>query len=258
MIHPTAVIDKRVQIDENVEIGPYTVIRENVVIGKGTVIGPHVVIDPNVTIGSGCRIFQFASVGGVPQDLKFKGEETFVKIGNNTVVREFVTINRGTELGGGITQVGDNTLLMAYVHVAHDCKIGNMAILANCATLAGHITLGDYVSIGGLTAIHQFVQVGDHAYVGGASAVVKDIPPYVIAAGDRSTIQLHGLNKVGLKRRGFTDEQINFIKKAYRILFRIGLTVNEAVERVKAEVEQTPEVVNLVEFVKRSERGVSR
>ncbi len=256
MIHPTAIIDKNAQIDKNVEIGPYSIIRDNVSIGKNSVIGPHVVIERNVTIGSGCRIFQFASVGAIPQDLKFKGEETHVKIGNNTVIREFVTINRGTELGGGITEIGENSLLMAYCHVAHDCKIGKMGILANCATLAGHITLGDYVSIGGLTAIHQFVKVGDYAYIGGASAVVKDIPPYVLAAGDRARLQ--GLNKVGLKRHGFSDDVINTIKKAYRILFRLGLTQKEALERARAEVAQIPEVVRFTDFIRSSDRGVTR
>lgn len=256
MIHPTAIIDKNAQIDKNVEIGPYSIIRDNVSIGKNSVIGPHVVIERNVTIGSGCRIFQFASVGAIPQDLKFKGEETHVKIGDNTVIREFVTINRGTELGGGITEIGENSLLMAYCHVAHDCKIGKMGILANCATLAGHITLGDYVSIGGLTAIHQFVKVGDYAYIGGASAVVKDIPPYVLAAGDRARLQ--GLNKVGLKRHGFSDDVINTIKKAYRILFRLGLTQKEALERARAEVAQIPEVVRFTDFIRSSDRGVTR
>lgn len=256
MIHPTAIIDKKAEIDRDVEIGPYSVVRDNVTIGSGTTIGPHVVIDANVAIGSNCRIFQFASVGAVPQDLKFRGEKTYVKIGDHCIIREFVTINRGTELGGGVTEVGESSLLMAYVHVAHDCKIGKMGILANCATLAGHITLGDYVSIGGLTAIHQFVKIGNYAYVGGASAVVKDIPPYVLAAGDRAKLQ--GLNKVGLSRHGFSDETINTLKKAYRILFRIGLTQKEAIERINAEVAQIPEVLRFVDFIKSSDRGVTR
>ena len=256
MIHPTAIIDEDARIGDNVEIGPYSIVRGNVSIAENTVIGPHAVIEENVTIGSGCRIFQFASVGAIPQDLKFKGEETYVKIGDNTVIREFVTINRGTELGGGITEIGESSLLMAYCHVAHDCVIGKMGILANCATLAGHITLGNFVSIGGLTAIHQFVNVGDYAYIGGASAVVKDVPPYMLAAGDRARLQ--GLNKVGLKRHGFSEETINAVKKAYRILFRIGLTRKEAIERVRAEVVQIPEVAYLIDFVISSDRGVTR
>lgn len=256
MIHPTAIVDKGAEIGRDVEIGPYTVVRGNVAIGDNTHIGPHVVIDRNVTLGAGCRVFQFASVGAVPQDLKFKGEETYVNIGDRTVIREFVTVNRGTALGGGVTEVGESSLLMAYCHVAHDCKIGKMGILANCATLAGHITLGDFVSVGGLTAIHQFVSVGDYAYIGGASAVVKDIPPYVLAAGDRARLQ--GLNKVGLKRHGFDDHVITTVKKAYRILFRLGLTQKEALERVRAEVEQIPEVTHFTDFIRSSDRGVTR
>ncbi len=256
MIHPTAIIDPAAEIDSNVEIGPYSIINGNVFIGSGTVIGPHVVIDSYVTIGPDCRIFQYASIGAAPQAIKFKGEETHVKIGRGTVVREFVTINRGTGFGGGVTEVGEENFLMAYTHIAHDCKTGRKVIMANNATLAGHITVGDCVTIGGLVAIHQFVRVGDYAYVGGKSAVVKDIPPYVIAAGDRA--KLHGLNKVGLKRHGFSEETLSLLKKAYRIIFRIGLTLNEAVERVQAEVDQVPEVVNFVDFITSSQRGITR
>jgi UDP-N-acetylglucosamine acyltransferase len=256
MIHPTAIVDPGAKIDSNVEIGPYSIINGNVFIGAGTVIGPHVVVDSYVTIEPDCRIFQYASIGAAPQSIKFKGEETHVKIGRGTVVREFVTINRGTEFGGGVTEVGEENFLMAYTHIAHDCKTGRKVIMANNATLAGHITVGDCVTIGGLVAIHQFVRVGDYAYVGGKSAVVKDIPPYVIAAGDRA--KLHGLNKVGLKRHGFSEETLSLLKKAYRIIFRIGLTLNEALDRVQAEVDQVPEVVNLVDFIISSRRGITR
>jgi UDP-N-acetylglucosamine acyltransferase len=256
MIHPTAIVDPGAKIDSNVEIGPYSIINGNVFIGAGTVIGPHVVVDSYVTIEPDCRIFQYASIGAAPQSIKFKGEETHVKIGRGTVVREFVTINRGTEFGGGVTEVGEENFLMAYTHIAHDCKTGRKVIMANNATLAGHITVGDCVTIGGLVAIHQFVRVGDYAYVGGKSAVVKDIPPYVIAAGDRA--KLHGLNKVGLKRHGFSEETLSLLKKAYRIIFRIGLTLNEALDRVQAEVDQVPEVVNFVDFIISSQRGITR
>jgi len=256
MIHPTAIVDPKADIDSNVEIGPYSIIEANVQIGSGTIVGPHVVIQPHVTIGPDCQIFQYASIGAVPQAIKFKGEKTILKIGRGTVVREFVTINRGTEFGGGITEVGEENLLMAYVHIAHDCKTGRNVIFANNATLAGHITIEDFVTIGGLTAIHQFVRVGKYAYIGGKSAVVKDIPPYVIAAGDRA--KLHGLNSVGLKRQGFSQDTLSLLKKTYRILFRIGLTLNEAIERVKAEVDQVPEVVNLIKFIKSSQRGITR
>jgi len=256
MIHPTAIVDSGAEIDETVEVGPFAIIRDSVSIGANCVIGPHATIDPYVEIAPGCQIFQYASIGTVPQAVKFKGEKTYLKIGRNTIIREFATLNRGTEFGGGVTEVGEDNFLMAYTHIAHDCKTGRGVILANNATLAGHITIGDYVIVGGLVAIHQFVRIGDYGYIGGKSAVVKDIPPYVIAAGDRA--MLHGLNKVGLKRHGFSENTLSSLKKAYRIIFRIGLTVNEAVERVLAEVENTPEVLNLVHFIKSTQRGITR
>jgi len=256
MIHPTAIIDSKADIDSNVDVGPHSIVGANVKIGSGTVIGPHVVIQPYVEIGPDCHMFQYASIGAVPQALKFEGEETYVKIGRGTVIREFVTVNRGTGFGGGITEVGEENFLMAYVHIAHDCKTGRKVILANNATLAGHIVIEDFVTVGGLVAIHQFVRIGNYAYIGGKSAVVKDIPPYVIAAGDRA--KLHGLNSVGLKRHGFSQETLSSLKKAYRIIFRIGLTLNEAIERVKAEVGQVPEVNDLIRFIKSSKRGITR
>jgi len=256
MIHPTAIIDSKADIDSNVDVGPYSIVGANVQIGFGTVIGPHVVIQPHVEIGPDCHIFQYASIGAVPQALKFQGEETYVKIGRGTVIREFVTVNRGTGFGGEITEVGEENFLMAYVHIAHDCKTGRKVVLANNATLAGHIVIEDFVTVGGLVAIHQFVRIGSYAYIGGKSAVVKDIPPYVIAAGDRA--KLHGLNSVGLKRHEFSQETLSSLKKAYRIIFRIGLTLSEAIERVKAEVEQVPEVTDLIRFIKSSERGITR
>jgi len=256
MIHETAIVHPKAEVGENVEIGAYSIVRENVTIGSRTKIGPHVVIDPYVDIGSDCRIFQFAAIGAEPQDLKFSGEKTFVKIGSGNVIREFVTIHRGTADGSGVTEIGEDNLIMAYSHIAHDCKLGRRIVLSNNATLAGHITIGDYSVIGGLVAIHQFVRVGNFAFIGGKSAVVKDIPPYMIAAGDRA--KLHGLNVVGLKRQGFSNNTLAMLKKAYRLVFRIGLTLNEAIERVAAEVEQVPEVVHLIEFIKSSERGITR
>ena len=256
MIHPTAIIDSKAEIDTDVEIGPYTIIASNVSIGSGTVIGPHVTVAPYVSIESDCHIFQFASVGAEPQAIKFKGEKTYVKIHRGTVVREFVTINRGTAFGTGVTEIGENNLLMAYCHVAHDCKTGRNVILANNATLAGHIVIGDHVTVGGLVAIHQFVRIGEYAYVGGKSAVPKDIPPYVIASGDRA--KLYGLNRIGLQRHGFSKSTIAALKKVYRILFRYGITLNEAIERVQAEVEHLPEVNTLINFIKSSERGITR
>ncbi len=254
--HPTAIIDPKAELDADVEVGPYAVIRENVFIGSGTVIGSHAVIEPYVTIGPDCHIFQFAAIGAVPQSVKFEGGETHVRIGRGSVIREFVTIHRGTGFGGGLTEVGEENFLMAYTHIAHDCKIGRNVTMANNATLAGHITIGDYATVGGLVAIHQFVRIGNYAFVGGKSAVVKDIPPYVIAAGDRAV--LRGLNSVGLKRHGMSKETLSALKKAYRIIFRIGITLNEAIERVGAEVEQLPQVVDFINFIKSSERGITR
>jgi len=256
MIHPTAIIDPCAQIDANVTIGPYAIIKSDVHIGSHTSIGPYTTIEQYVTIGENCQIFQYAAIGCAPQDLKFHGEKTYLKIGKGSIIREFVTINRGTEAGGGVTEVGEENYLMAYTHIAHDCKTGKQVILANNSTLAGHIIIGDNVTVGGLVAIHQFVQIGDFAYIGGKSAVVKDIPPFVIAAGDRAT--LHGLNNVGLKRHNFPKSTLQELKKAYRIFFRIGLTVKQASERVKAEVEQIPEVKNFINFIVNSNRGVTR
>ncbi len=256
MIHPTAIIDKNAQIGQNVEIGPYSVIGADVIIGDGTQVGAHCTIDPFVEIGPACRIYQFAAIGAPPQSVKFEGEETWVRIGSGTIIREFVTIHRGTGFGGGITKIGNQCFLMAYTHIAHDCIVGDNVVMSNNATLAGHIEIGDNATVGGLVAIHQFVRIGEYAFIGGKSAVVKDIPPYVIAAGDRA--RLHGLNRIGLKRKGFSEQSLNILKKAYRIIFRIGLTLNEAIERVKAELEPTPEVTRFIEFIQSSRRGITR
>jgi UDP-N-acetylglucosamine acyltransferase len=256
MIHPTAMIGSKTKIGADVTIGPYAIIGDEVTIGDGTIIGPHAVIDPYVEIGDQCQVFQFASVGAVPQSLKFKGELTWTKIGNRCIIREFVTINRGTEEGGGVTRIGDDCLLMAYAHIAHDCILGNRVVMANNATLAGHVVIGNFATVGGLTAVHQFVRIGDYAFVGGKTVVVKDITPYVLASGDRAT--LHGLNLVGLKRQDFSPEVLKQLKKAYRIIFRIGLTRNEAIERVNAEVDLIPEVKTFIDFIKASERGITR
>ena len=258
MIHPTAVVDESARIDSSADVGAYSVIKENVTIGPGTIIGPHAVIDSHVTIGQNCRIFQFASVGAIPQDLKFAGEESYVEIGDNTVVREFVTINRGTEGGGGVTRIGEDCLLMAYVHIAHDCILGRNAILANCATLAGHVVLGDFVTIEGVSAVQQFVRVGDYAFVGAQSGVRNDVAPYIkIAAGDEK-IRLLGVNTIKLSRHGASDATIAALKKAYRIIFRTKATLKDAVAQVKAEVAQVPEVVNLIRFIETAKKGIVR
>jgi len=256
MIHKTAIVDTGAEIGADVEIGPYSIIRNNVSLGDNTRIGSHVVIEPYVRIGPDCRIFQYAAIGAPPQSLKFKGEESFVKIGRGNTIREFVTIHRGTAFGGGVTELGENNFIMAYSHIAHDCRVGDHVVLSNNATLGGHITIGDYSIVGGLVAIHQFVRIGAYAFIGGKSAVVKDVPPYVIAAGDRA--RLHGLNAVGLKRHGFSTSTLSALKKTYRLIFRIGLTLNEAIERVSAEVEMVPEVVDFIAFIKNSQRGITR
>ncbi|MCP4747074.1 MAG: acyl-ACP--UDP-N-acetylglucosamine O-acyltransferase [Desulfobacteraceae bacterium] len=256
MIDKTVIISSKAKIENDVTIGPYSVIGDHVVIKKGSVIGPHVVVDPFVEIGSNCHIFQYAAIGASPQSLKFKGERSKVVIGDNCHIREFVTIHRGTEFGGGVTKIGNNCFLMAYTHVAHDCIVGNQVVMANNATLAGHISIGNHATVGGLVAIHQFVRVGDYAFIGGKSAVTKDIPPYVIASGDRA--KLHGLNQVGLKRHGFAKETVLQLKKAYRLIFRFGLTLNEAIERVGAEVDHLPEVNSFIDFIKSTQRGITR
>ena len=256
MIHKTAIIDAKAELDSEVEVGPYCIIGSHVKIGKGTRLSPHVVIDGWTQIGEGCHIFQFASIGAIPQDLKYKGEESWVILGNNNVIREFVTINRGTAQSGGRTVIGDHNLLMAYCHVAHDCKIGNHVILANNATLAGHIEIEDYAIVGGLVAVHQFVKLGGHSIIGGGSGVNKDIPPYMIANGQR--VKLYGLNTVGLKRHNFSHEAVSNLKKAYRIIFRSSLTAKKALDQLQAEIKNSPEVDHLINFIKNSKRGIAR
>ena len=256
MIHKTAIIDAKAELDSEVEVGPYCIIGPHVKIGKGTTLGPHVVIDGWTQIGEECHIFQFASIGTIPQDLKYRGEESWVIVGNNNIIREFVTINRGTAQSGGKTIIGDNNVLMAYCHVAHDCIIANYVILANAATLAGHIEIEDYAIVGGLTAVHQFVRLGRHSIVGGGSGVNKDIPPYMMANGQRA--KLYGLNTVGLKRHNFSHEAVSNLKKAYRTIFRSSFTVKKALELLQAEIKTSPEVDHLINFIKNSKRGFAR
>jgi UDP-N-acetylglucosamine acyltransferase len=255
-IHPTAIISPDAQIEENVEIGPYSIIGPDVRIGKNTTIGSNVVIESHCDIGEGCRVFQFCSIGGMPQDLKFKGEKTRVVIGKFNTIREFVTINRATSADIGTTIIGDHNMLMAYCHVAHNCELGNHIVMANAAALGGHIHIEDYAIIGGLTAVHQFSHIGAHCIIGGASAVNKDIPPYVMAAGNYA--KLYGLNLTGLKRRGFSEVTIKALKDTYRIIFRSSLLLDVALEKVKQEVEDLPEVRHFGEFIKNSKRGIAR
>jgi UDP-N-acetylglucosamine acyltransferase len=255
-IHPTAIISPDAHLEEGVEIGPYSIIGSDVKIGKNTLIGPHTVIDDYTHIGEGNHIFQFCSIGAPPQDLKFGGEKTRVVIGNFNTIREFVTIHRSTTADIGVTIIGDHNLLMAYTHVAHNCKLDNNIIMSNAATLAGHIHIEDYAIISGLTGIHQFCRIGEHCMIGGASAVVKDIPPYVIAQGNHA--KLFGLNLIGLKRRNFSEKTIKAISEAYRIIFRSKLLLEDAIKKAEAEVENLPEVNHFIKFIKESERGVCR
>lgn len=255
-IDPKAVVSDGAELDAGVEVGPFSVIGKGVRIGADTVIGPHVVLEGRTTIGSGNRIFQFASVGAIPQDLKYAGEDSELIIGDRNQIRECVTIHCGTEGGGMVTSIGDDGLFMAYSHVAHDCRIGNGVILGNASTLAGHVTIEDGAILSGLTGVHQFCRVGQLSYVGAASIVVKDVPPFTTVQGDRA--KLVGLNLEGLKRKELSDDQLSNLKRAYRVLFRSGLVLDEAIARVKAEIPQDPDIEFLIKFVLGSERGVTR
>lgn len=256
MIHATAIIHPAARIGQDVRIGPYAVIGEHVVIGDRTTIGPHAVIEGRTQIGCDNQIFQFASVGAIPQDLKYRGEETTLRIGDRNIVREFVTLHLGTSEGGRETVIGNGNLFMAYCHVAHDCHVGNHVIMANGSTLAGHVEVQDYAILGGLSAIHQFTRVGAHVMISGGAMVNQDVPPYTIAQGDRA--RTVGLNLVGLKRRGFSDETIAAVKAAYRMVFRSGLRLEEALKKMMDELGNVPEVVFFVEFIRNSQRGIAR
>jgi UDP-N-acetylglucosamine acyltransferase len=253
-VHATAVIDPTAEFDAEVVVGPYAVVGPNVVIGRGTHIGPHVVIDRDTRLGAACRVHACAVLGGDPQDLKYRGEPARLVVGDRTVIREFVTLNRGTAAAGETT-IGSDCLLMAYAHVAHDCRIGNHVVLANAVNMGGHVTIGDWAIVGGLTAIHQFVRIGEHAIVGGASAVRKDVPPFVKASGN--PLSLFGLNAVGLERRGFNHATRQALRRVYRIFFQSRLNVSQAVEQVRNEVEPLPEVERFLAFVAESDRGLT-
>ena len=255
-IHPTAIINPKAEIGEDVKIGPYSIVGENVKIGRGTQIMSHGVIQGWTEIGEDCRIFPFATVGTIPQDLKFRGEKSRLTIGHRNTIREYVTINLGTAEGGGVTIIGDDNLLMAYAHVAHDCYIGTHVIMANAASLAGHITLQDYSFVGGLVGIHQFVRVGRYAFIGGFSGVPQDIPPFVTASGSR--VKLYGLNTVGLKRLGFTDDRLGALKKAYQILIRSKAPVKDAIKKVRDELSDSQDAQEMATFIEQSDRGFCR
>ncbi len=254
-IHDTAIVDRNAQIDSGVKIGPYSIIGENVKIGKDTTIGSGVLLEGNTEIGSNNEIFHGASIGTPPQDLKYSGEKSYVKIGNNNTIREYVTVNSATE-EGGITFIGSNCLLMAYVHVAHNCRLSDNVILANAVNLAGHVELHEYVIIGGIVPVHQFVAIGAHAFVGGGSRISKDVPPFIKVAGNPPRVV--GINSVGLQRRGFTSKQREVIKRAYSILFRQGLNVSQAVEKMKTDLASTTETKMIIEFIVNCRRGITK
>ncbi|HJT97925.1 MAG TPA: acyl-ACP--UDP-N-acetylglucosamine O-acyltransferase [Rhodanobacteraceae bacterium] len=256
MIHPSALIDPGAKLGNNVSIGAFCVIGAGVEIGDGTWIGPHVVIEGPTKIGRDNRIWQFASLGAAPQDKKFHGEASTLEIGDRNVIREFVTFNRGTDDGGGVTRIGNDNWLMAYVHLAHDCIVGNNVIFANAASLAGHVVVDDWVILGGFTLVHQFCQIGAHAFTSMGSIINRDVPPYVTVAG--SFAEPKGINSEGLRRRGFDSDRILSIKRAYRTLYKSGLPLAEAREELARAADGAPDVKLMLDFIERSQRSLVR
>jgi UDP-N-acetylglucosamine acyltransferase len=256
MRHPTAIIHPDAKLADDVEIGAYSIVGEHVEIGAGTVVGPHVVIDGHTRIGQNNHIFQFSSLGAIPQDKKYAGEPTRLEIGDENVIREFCTLNLGTLQDGGVTRVGNNNWIMAYVHLAHDCQIGNHTIFANNAQLAGHVLVDDYAILGGFTVVHQFVQIGAHVITGMGTILLQDLPPYFTASGNPAAP--HGINSEGLKRRGYSSPAIMAIKRAYKSLYKSGLSLEEAKELIQRQSGEHPELDLLTDFLARSERGIVR
>ena len=257
MIHPTAIVDRHAELDPSVEVGPWCIIGPKVKIGKGTRLMSHVVIEGNTTIGEDNLIFPFAVIGAVPQDLKYKGEDTQVIIGRNNRIRESVTINLGTVQGGGVTKLGDDNLLMAYSHLGHDCIVGNHCIIANSGGLAGHVTLEDHVILGGMCGVSQFVRVGAHAYIGGQSGLERDVPPYVIAMGSRPT-SIKGTNIVGMRRRGFPAETIQKINEAAKLWMRPDILKEQCLLEIESQYGELKEIQRFIAFIRESETGVVR
>lgn len=256
MIDPRAVIDPAAELAADVQVGPFTVIGPQVTIGSGCRIGPHAVILGPTQLGRNNQVFQFASLGDAPQDKKYKGEPTRLEVGERNVIRECVTLNRGTLKDQGVTRIGSDNLFMAYSHVAHDCVVGNQCVLANNATLGGHVHLGDWVIMGGLSGIHQFCKVGAHAFIANNAAVTRDVPPYVMAVGQPAAA--HSVNAEGLKRRGFTAPQIRNIRNAFRVLYRSGLKLADAASQLEALAKEQPEIRPIVEFLPLSTRSILR
>lgn len=256
MIHPSAIVHTGARLGGNVSVGAYSIVGEHVEIGNDSWVGPHVVIEGHTRIGKGNRIFQFSSLGAVPQDKKYAGEPTRLEIGDDNVIREFCTFNIGTVQDRGVTTIGSHNWIMAYVHIAHDCVVGDHTIFANNASLAGHAEIGDWVILGGFTGVHQFCKVGAHVMTGISSVVFKDIPPFVMASGQPAAP--HGLNSEGLKRRGFSPASLASLKRAYKILYREGNTIAEAQAKLAPEAANCAEVQQLLDFLARAERGIIR
>jgi UDP-N-acetylglucosamine acyltransferase len=256
LIDARAIVSPEARLAPDVSVGPFSIIGPQVQIGPRTVIGPHAVINGPTTIGADNRIFQFASIGDAPQDKKYQGEPTRLEIGDRNVFRESCTINRGTTHDKGVTCIGNDNLFMAYSHVAHDCTVGNCTVFANCAALAGHVEIGDWVILGGLCAVHQFTKIGAHAFLGGGAIVTRDVPPYVMVAGNPATP--HAVNSEGLKRRGLTEEQIRNIRDAYRILYRSDLKLADALARLAPLAQTWPEIRAFVDFIQSSTRSLVR
>jgi len=256
LIHATAIVDPSANIADDVEIGPYSIVGSDVTIGAGCWIGPHVVIKGPTTLGEGNRIFQFASVGEDPQDLKYAGERTSLEIGNHNTVREFATINRGTEGGGGVTRIGNHNLFMAYIHVAHDGILGDHIVMANGASIAGHVTVENHAILAGFACVHQFCTVGEHAFVGLNSVANRDVAPFTMAVGNYA--EAKGINKNGLRRREFSDDAISALHRAYKVLIRQHGERDKAIDTIKADQDQFPEVARFIDFIENSERGVVR
>jgi UDP-N-acetylglucosamine acyltransferase len=256
MIHPTALVHSGAKLAAGVSVGPYSIIGEHVTIGEGTTIGPHVLIEGRTRIGVQNRIFGFSALGGDPQDKKYAGEATALEIGDRNTIREYCTFNCGTVQDAGVTRIGNDNWVMAYVHIAHDCQVGSNTILANGANIAGHVHIGDYAVLGGLTGVHQFVIIGAHAMTGGATLLLQDLPPYVTAAGNDA--KPFGVNVEGLKRRGFNEGQIAEIKRAYKTLYRSGLGLEEARIAIAEQADKAPELRVMVDFLERSRRGIVR
>jgi UDP-N-acetylglucosamine acyltransferase len=256
MIDPHAIVSPQAKLAEGVHVGPFSVIGADVVIGPNTWVGPHAVINGPTTIGADNKIFQFASLGDAPQDKKYKGEPTRLEIGDRNVFREFCSVNRGTTHDKGVTRIGNDNLLMAYTHVAHDCVLGDKIVMSNCATLGGHVELGDWVILGGLSAVHQFTKVGAHCFIANNTAVTRDVPPYIMAVGQPA--EPHSVNSEGLKRRGFNAVQIRNIKNAYRLLYRQGVKLKDALVELEQRATEQPELTPFIEFIKRSSRSIVR